>query len=173
MIQTAINKVILSPIVQKVTEQEKMEGDFRQRHMEVRSNVEAIAFYRAGVLENIMTNQKLKGLVNVQKSLTEWRMALNSITNMFDYFGGILSYLIIGVPVFITHLYDDMEPAELNGIVSRVSPCYLFSAADKFAKLEKWSAMFDRADMTSCYGEEIRWKGAEPFVVHRFWILEQ
>ncbi|CAI2354226.1 unnamed protein product [Caenorhabditis sp. 36 PRJEB53466] len=126
MIQTAVNKIVLSPIVQKVSEQERMEGDFRQRHMEVRSNVEAIAFYRAGVLENIMTNQKLKALINVQKSLTEWRMVLNSITNVFDYFGGILSYLIIGVPVFITHIHDDVPPAKLTGIVSKNAFIYLY-----------------------------------------------
>ncbi|PIC28652.1 hypothetical protein B9Z55_020496 [Caenorhabditis nigoni] len=126
IIQTIINKMVLSPIVQKVSEQERMEGDFRQRHMEVRSNVEAIAFYRAGVLENIMTNQKLKSLILTQKSLTEWRMLLNGITNIFDYFGGILSYLIIGVPVFISHLYDDVTPAELNGIVSRNAFFYLY-----------------------------------------------
>lgn len=131
--------MILSPIVQKVSEQEKMEGDFRQRHMEVRSNVEAIAFYRAGVLENIMTNQKLKNLIETQKSLTEWRMVLNSITNVFDYFGGILSYLIIGVPVFITHLYDDVSPAELNGIVSRVS-CFF---SKRYLKKKMQSSKFD------------------------------
>ncbi|CAB3396452.1 unnamed protein product [Caenorhabditis bovis] len=120
-IQTVANKFLLTPIVGLVNEQEKKEGNFRQRHMEVRANVEAIAFYRSGVLENVMANQKLRLLVAIQKKLTEWRFALGFVTNIFDYFGGIVSYLIIGFPIFLTHQYDDISGSELNAIVSRNS----------------------------------------------------
>ncbi|CAI5451140.1 unnamed protein product [Caenorhabditis angaria] len=126
VIQTVVNKFILTPIVGLVNDQEKMEGDFRHRHMEVRNNVEAVAFYRSGVLENVMANQKLKLLIAVQRKLTEWRLALNFITNFFDYFGGMLSYFIIGVPIFITDAYNGATGTELNAIVSRNAFYYMY-----------------------------------------------
>lgn len=123
---TLVNRYLLSPIVGLVNETEKKEGDFRQRHMEVRTNVESIAFYQSGLIENIMTNQRLKSLLKVKTKLVEWRFVLGIVTNIFDYFGGTLSYLIIGIPIFITHSYDSLSGTELNGIVSKNSFFYLY-----------------------------------------------
>ena len=39
--------------------------------MEVRSNVESVAFYRSGLLENVLANQKLNTLLNTQVLLIE------------------------------------------------------------------------------------------------------
>uniref|UniRef100_A0A0K0DDM4 ABC transmembrane type-1 domain-containing protein n=1 Tax=Angiostrongylus cantonensis TaxID=6313 RepID=A0A0K0DDM4_ANGCA len=117
---TFVNRYLLSPIVGLVNETEKREGDFRQRHMEVRTNVESIAFYQSGLIENILTNQKLKVLLKTKRKLVDWRFALSIVTNVFDYFGGILSYLIIGIPIFMTHAYDSLSGTELNGIVAMV-----------------------------------------------------
>ncbi|VDM12106.1 unnamed protein product [Wuchereria bancrofti] len=69
---TVINRLLLSPIVLLVNEQEKKEGDFRLRHVEVRTNAESIAFYQSGLIENVMTNKKLKSLIKVQNKLVEW-----------------------------------------------------------------------------------------------------
>ncbi|VDL76042.1 unnamed protein product [Nippostrongylus brasiliensis] len=95
---TTVNRYLLSPIVGLVNENEKKEGDFRQRHMEVRTNTKLI----------------------------EWRFLLGIVTNIFDYFGGTLSYLIIAIPIFITHTYDSMSGTELNGIVSKNAFFYLY-----------------------------------------------
>ncbi|KAE9416625.1 hypothetical protein Angca_009700, partial [Angiostrongylus cantonensis] len=123
---TFVNRYLLSPIVGLVNETEKREGDFRQRHMEVRTNVESIAFYQSGLIENILTNQKLKVLLKTKRKLVDWRFALSIVTNVFDYFGGILSYLIIGIPIFMTHAYDSLSGTELNGIVAMNAFFYLY-----------------------------------------------
>ncbi|KAK6056204.1 ABC transporter transmembrane region 2 [Cooperia oncophora] len=117
---TLVNRYLIAPLVGLVNETERKEGDFRQRHMEVRTNVESIAFYQSGLIENIMTNQKLKALLRIKRKLVEWRFILGIVTNMFDYFGGTLSYLIIGIPIFMTHAYDSMSGTEINGMVSMV-----------------------------------------------------
>uniref|UniRef100_A0AC34GAG8 ABC transmembrane type-1 domain-containing protein n=1 Tax=Panagrolaimus sp. ES5 TaxID=591445 RepID=A0AC34GAG8_9BILA len=76
IIATVVNKLLLSPTIELVTEQEQKEGDFRLKHVEVRSNTESIAFYQSGLTENVFTNQKLGSLLKTQKKLFNWRFAL-------------------------------------------------------------------------------------------------
>ncbi|KJH53464.1 ABC transporter, ATP-binding protein [Dictyocaulus viviparus] len=78
---TFVNRYLLSPIVSLVNETEMREGDFRQRHMEVRTNVEPIAFYQSGLIENIMTNHKLNVLLRTKNAFF-YLYLIYSFTNL-------------------------------------------------------------------------------------------
>lgn len=62
---------------------------------------------------------RLQSLLDIQKSLYGWSFWLNSSVNIFDYVGGILSYLIIAIPIFGGQ-YDDLAAEELSAVISRV-----------------------------------------------------
>lgn len=124
---------------------EKLYSFFSIKHVSVRSNAEAIAFYQSGRLENQLTNDQLDKLIKTQQRLVNWQFPLarkiyhlkmqsfpfTVSTQTIDYFGGILSYLIIAIPIFVLDSYEDVPPTELAGIISKVdtlnSKIYAFS----------------------------------------------
>uniref|UniRef100_A0AC35UI86 ABC transporter domain-containing protein n=1 Tax=Rhabditophanes sp. KR3021 TaxID=114890 RepID=A0AC35UI86_9BILA len=126
VIATIVNKLLISPIVALVNEQEKQEGIFRIKHVEIRTNTESIAFYQSGVLENVLTNQKLRALIKAQRELVRKRSILSFSTNCFNYFGGTLSYLIMAIPVFWTQAYDELTIDQLTAIVSKNAFFYIY-----------------------------------------------
>ncbi|VDP27761.1 unnamed protein product [Soboliphyme baturini] len=126
ILATIVNKMAMSPVVRNVVKQEKKEGDFRFKHVGLRTHSEAIAFYHSSSLEKLLTNEELENLLKVQQKLMNWRFQLNFMTNLSDYFGGFLSYLILSVPVFFLGTYDHVPPAELSGLISRNAFYYLY-----------------------------------------------
>lgn len=91
------------------------------------------------------TNQRLQALLQIQKSLVKKELWLYSKKtklastpyicyictvyllsspfsvgiNTFDYLGGVLSYIIIAIPIF-TGIYDSLTPGELSALISKV-----------------------------------------------------
>lgn len=43
--------------------------------------------------------------------------------NTFDYLGGVLSYIVIAIPIF-TGIYDSLTPGELSALISKVRMFY-------------------------------------------------
>ena len=110
----------MSPIVSWVVRQERAEGDFRFKHMQIRSHAESLAFLTGGParLEETKSNRKLDELLSVQQSLYGRQFFLNLAVNTFDYLGSIISYLALAVPIFAGR-YDDVSPAELSSVISQ------------------------------------------------------
>ncbi|CAB1339793.1 unnamed protein product [Coregonus sp. 'balchen'] len=119
IVGTITNKILMGPIVSTLFEQEKLEGDFRFKHMQIRSNAESAAFYRAGKVEHMRTDRRLQTLLRCQKSLMNKELWLYIGVNTFDYLGGILSYIVISIPIF-TGVYDNLSPGELSALISKV-----------------------------------------------------
>uniref|UniRef100_A0A8C3AG03 ATP-binding cassette, sub-family D (ALD), member 4 n=1 Tax=Cyclopterus lumpus TaxID=8103 RepID=A0A8C3AG03_CYCLU len=118
VIGTIANKILMGPIVSTLFEQEKLEGDFRFKHMQIRVNAESAAFYRAGKVEHMRTDRRLQTLLETQKSLINKELWLYIGVNTFDYLGGYLSYIIIAIPIF-TGIYDGLTPGELSALISK------------------------------------------------------
>uniref|UniRef100_A0AAY4DRP6 ATP-binding cassette, sub-family D (ALD), member 4 n=1 Tax=Denticeps clupeoides TaxID=299321 RepID=A0AAY4DRP6_9TELE len=119
VVGTITNKVLMGPIVSTLVEQERLEGDFRYSEMEFWEKEEVLAhFSMAGKVEHERTGRCFQNLLNTQRSLMNKEFWLYIGVNTFDYLGGILSYIVIAIPIF-TGVYDELSPGELSALVSR------------------------------------------------------
>uniref|UniRef100_A0A2K5CBZ2 ABC transporter domain-containing protein n=1 Tax=Aotus nancymaae TaxID=37293 RepID=A0A2K5CBZ2_AOTNA len=118
ILRTVVNKTLMGPIVMKLVHQEKLEGDFRFKHMQIRVNVESAAFYRAGRVEHMRTDRRLQRLLQTYRELMSKELWLYIGINTFDYLGSILSYVVIAIPIF-SGVYGELSPAELSILVSK------------------------------------------------------
>ncbi|XP_019374378.1 PREDICTED: ATP-binding cassette sub-family D member 4 isoform X2 [Gavialis gangeticus] len=133
VIGTVVNKMLMSPIVSKLVQQEKLEGDFRFKHMQIRVNAEPAAFYRAGRVEHVRTDRRLQSLLQTQRELMGKELCLYIGINTFDYLGSILSYVVIAIPIF-SGVYGDLTPTELSSLNAFVS-IYLISCFSQLIDL--------------------------------------
>ncbi|XP_062572379.1 lysosomal cobalamin transporter ABCD4-like isoform X2 [Saccostrea cucullata] len=117
IVATVINKLLMSPVVQYVFRREKMEGNYRFKHMLLRANAESAAFYRSGEIEKFYTDQRLHKLLKTQHHLILRQYALNFSVNLFDYLGSILSYILLAFPIFHGD-YDNKSPADFSSLIS-------------------------------------------------------
>ncbi|KAM9147600.1 lysosomal cobalamin transporter ABCD4 isoform 2-T2 [Pangshura tecta] len=152
VIGTVVNKVLMSPIVSKLVHQEKLEGDFRFKHMQIRVNAEPAAFYRAGQVEHMRTDRRLQSLLQTQRELMGKELWLYIGINTFDYLGSILSYVLIAIPIF-SGVYGDLEPAQLSALVSKNAfvSIYLISCFSQLIDLS--ATLSDVAGYTHRIGE--------------------
>nr|XP_058149058.1 lysosomal cobalamin transporter ABCD4 isoform X1 [Dasypus novemcinctus] len=149
---TMVNKILMGPIVAKLVQQEKLEGDFRFKHMQIRVNAEPAAFYRAGQVEHMRTDRRLQRLLQTQRELMAKELWLYIGVNTFDYLGSILSYVVIAIPIF-SGIYRDLSPPELSTLVSKNAfVCiYLISCFTRLIDLS--TTLSDVAGYTHRIGE--------------------
>ncbi|XP_057588775.1 lysosomal cobalamin transporter ABCD4 isoform X3 [Hippopotamus amphibius kiboko] len=149
---TMVNKMLMGPIVVKLVQQEKLEGDFRFKHMQIRVNAEPAAFFRAGHVEHMRTDRRLQRLLQTQRELMSKELWLYIGVNMFDYLGSILSYVVIAIPIF-SGVYGDLSPTELSTLVSKNAfVCmYLISCFTRLIDLS--TTLSDVAGYTHRIGE--------------------
>ncbi|XP_078490249.1 lysosomal cobalamin transporter ABCD4 [Ciona intestinalis] len=160
LVGTFINRIIMAPIVRLQVEQEVKEGDFRFQHLQVRVNAESMAFHRAGKTEQTKSNERLRTLIKTQMSLFNWSFWLNSAVNIFDYVGGILSYLVIAIPIFAGN-YDDLAPEEISALISKNSFVCIYLIYSFSQLIDMSSTVGDMAAHTHRLGQLIESLDAE------------
>ena len=87
-----INLVVTRPSLGQLTfRKEKMEGDFRYKHVFIRTNAESLAFCgtEAEEVEHKDLDGQLLSLCRTQQDLVTRQFLLDLSTNTFDYFGSI------------------------------------------------------------------------------------
>ncbi|XP_072349562.1 lysosomal cobalamin transporter ABCD4 isoform X1 [Scyliorhinus torazame] len=152
IIGSVVNKILMGPIIPTLVQQEKLEGDFRFKHMQIRVNAESAAFYRAGGVEHMRTNWRLQDLIRTQRDLMNKELWLYIGVNIFDYLGGIISYVVIAIPIF-TGRYDGLAPADLIELVSKNAfvSIYLINCFSRLIDLS--TTVSDLAGYTHRIGE--------------------
>lgn len=110
----------MSPIVKFVYLQEKAEGSFRFNHVHVRTRSESIAFMNGEASEEIIANAKLHDLIETQNKLITRTLWLDVSVNYSSYFGAILSFMLIAIPIFTGRL-DHLKAGELSSLISQNS----------------------------------------------------
>ncbi|XP_043930055.1 lysosomal cobalamin transporter ABCD4 isoform X2 [Protopterus annectens] len=152
VVGTLVNRILMGPIISTLVQQERLEGDFRFKHMQIRVNAESVAFYRAGAVEHTRTNRRLHSLLQTQKQLMTKELWLYIGINTFDYLGSILSYIVIAIPIF-SGVFDSLTPAELSALVSKNAfvSIYLIGCFSQLIDLS--STLSDVAGYTHRIGE--------------------
>ena len=122
IIWSGINKIFVSAVSRTIFRQNIFEGNFRFLHAQIRTYNEPIAFYNGDSFEykrfNHIFLHELMPLL-YRRSIQEF--FLNLSTNLFDYIGSILSYLLLALAIYIFHFYDHLSSSELVETISQSS----------------------------------------------------
>eukprot|EP01114_Cavostelium_apophysatum_P024712 TRINITY_DN976_c0_g1_i2.p1 TRINITY_DN976_c0_g1~~TRINITY_DN976_c0_g1_i2.p1 ORF type:complete len:603 (-),score=109.23 TRINITY_DN976_c0_g1_i2:19-1827(-) len=103
-----INKFIMSPIVKLVFNQEQLEGNFRFDHVRVRTCAESIAIFDGGHAEKLVADKNFSDLLRNKMRILRWHFALNTSTNASTYFGSVLNYTVVALPILF--IDSDITP---------------------------------------------------------------
>ena len=122
IVSSCVNKLLMSPVVRLTFKKERLEGDFRFKHVFVRTNSESLAFSgaKSEAVEHQDLNSQLLALCRTQQDLMTRQLVLDLATNTFDYFGSIASYMVIAVPIF-SGAMDSLKPEDLAQAISENS----------------------------------------------------
>ncbi|VDM75006.1 unnamed protein product, partial [Strongylus vulgaris] len=175
------NRIIVSPLTKWTARVERCEGDFRYKHVSVRNNAEESTFYNAAEFEEYESNRFFKRLLKRQLGATLWKYPaqctrhknishkildlLNHSTdcvftvlqNFFDYYGGVLSYLIQIFPIFIFLSYKDMDGPTLAQQISN-NAFYFIYLINSFTRLTDLAlALGELAGYTQRIDELVRY----------------
>lgn len=140
-LSTVISRLLMTPLARAVFQREYQEGNFRYAHVHVRDSGDEINMLHGertelGILDNI-----LQQLLLAQRRMVNCKLRLDIFTNAVSYFGSILSYLIIAIPVFAGD-YDDLTPSELGAIISKNSFISMYL-------IYRFTSMLEEADKVS------------------------
>ncbi|WKY07301.1 hypothetical protein Q1695_007047 [Nippostrongylus brasiliensis] len=120
------NRVLISPLTKWTARVEKCEGDFRYKHVSVRNNAEESAFCDAADFDKRECNRFLGILLRRQLRASLWKYPAQFLQNFFDYYGGVVSYLIQVFPIFIFNSYKDMDPSDLGKHISNNAFVFIY-----------------------------------------------
>jgi len=88
------------PLVKLNFEQLKKEANFRFSLVRVRENAEAIAFYQGEQQESAQIKDRFMAAFDNYKKLLNWELALNGVTNFYEFIPFVLPAIVVAPGVF-------------------------------------------------------------------------
>jgi len=88
------------PLVKLNFEQLKKEANFRFSLVRVRENAEAIAFYQGEQQESAQIKDRFIAAFENYKKLLNWELALNGVTNFYEFIPFVLPAIVVAPGVF-------------------------------------------------------------------------
>ncbi|MEM9088484.1 MAG: ABC transporter ATP-binding protein/permease [Cyanobacteria bacterium P01_F01_bin.53] len=88
------------PLVKLNFEQLKKEANFRFSLVRVRENAEAIAFYQGEGQESSQIKTRFMAAFDNYKKLLNWELALNGLTNFYEFIPFVLPAIVVAPGVF-------------------------------------------------------------------------
>ncbi|ORY94202.1 ABC transporter transmembrane region 2-domain-containing protein [Syncephalastrum racemosum] len=147
-----LSRSFIQPIVSAVFYKELEEGNFRYLHVRLRQFAESIAFVGGEYEERERADQRLGAVLHHQRTIVNKGLPLQLANESFSYFGSILSYLIVAIPIFAGVL-DDKDPSQLSEIISQNSFFAMYLIFRFTTIIEQSSKLSDLAGYTARVGE--------------------
>eukprot|EP00123_Amoebidium_parasiticum_P021422 comp6679_c0_seq1/m.2466 comp6679_c0_seq1/g.2466 ORF comp6679_c0_seq1/g.2466 comp6679_c0_seq1/m.2466 type:complete len:621 (-) comp6679_c0_seq1:75-1937(-) len=138
-----LNRLFMGPITRLTYLQERKEGDFRYYHARLRMNAEALGFLRGAEREKETLNDRFDSLIVTQTSVVNRSFFLKGSVHWLDYFGSILSYFVVAIPVF-GGSFDSLSAVELSSMISKYTfeSMYLINCFSRLLDLAEQLSLF-------------------------------
>ncbi|KAJ3175261.1 ATP-binding cassette sub- D member 4 [Geranomyces variabilis] len=141
-------RFLTRPLVPLVYQRERSEGNFRRRVLRLGENAEPVALLRGEEREASLLQESFAALLGWQRRIVTREAVLRFGTSFTDYFGTIVCYGAIGIPILAGE-YDDLPAPELSALIASnlffsLYLIYQFTnvvrKADSFADLAGYAA---------------------------------
>ncbi|KAG0373081.1 ATP-binding cassette sub- D member 4 [Mortierella sp. AD032] len=152
IVSSVASRWLINPIVDAIFYRESAEGYFRFLHVRLRQFTESITFSRGEAEAKRAADDSLESLLCSQLNLIYKELPLNFLQKTVSYFGSIMSYVIVAIPIFLGK-YDDLSPSEISAVISKISFVSMYLTF-LFSQIIKCGAEFsDLAGYTSRMGQ--------------------
>ncbi|KAF9344186.1 hypothetical protein BGX26_004674 [Mortierella sp. AD094] len=146
-------KIYIQPkLFYRILYMHEEEVDNPYLHVRFRQFAESITFSRGEGEALESANEMLEVLLKTQLDVIHKELPLKFLQQSVSYFGSILSYVIIAIPIF-WGVYDGLPPSDISAVISKVSFVSMYLTY-LFSKVIQCSSDFsDLAGYTSRLGQ--------------------
>ena len=151
IVGTIPNLILLHRVVPYLIQQERLEGNFRHCHSEIRNSAESISFSRGTQIDQIRATNSLKKLILNQHQVLYKQLPLNIIVQLCDYMGSVVNYGILGLSILYLSSAEGKTPSQIAGLLASGSYACMYL-------INSFTSMFDLSNYAAdivAYGERV------------------